>query len=171
MLSTMLPKARSHDSCGAVSTLQNSFRRCGFFAGVAHSDDARRVPGPRRARDVAHFFAAQRKERVRLGHGVAGEEQLDAVAVYLAARAHALDDLLSCVAAFGVADVAVLQTRFVRNLFFAEIVAEPRHALSEAGGAQGRVPPLAPFVPSQRIRQKPPTPRPLLAVGKQIPPR
>src|SRR5262249_51915226 len=54
--------------------------------------------------------------------------------------AHTFDDLLTGVAAFGVADVRVLQARFVGNLLLTEIVTEPRHAQGQAARAHGRVP-------------------------------
>src|SRR5258706_187561 len=127
------------ECCGSAAALQHASRRVGFFADVAHSNDARWVPDPRGSRDVADFFAVEGEERIRFGHGVAGKSQLDALAVDLAARAHALDDFLAGVAAFGVTDVAVLQARLVGDLFFAEVVAEPGDALGEAGFAPSRV--------------------------------
>ena len=62
--------------------------------------------------------------------------QRDADAIHLAAGAHAFDDFLAGVAALGVADVGILQTRFVGNLLFAEVVAVPGNALLEARGAE-----------------------------------
>src|SRR6266403_1162588 len=59
--------------------------------------------------------------------------------VHLPARTHPLHDLLSCVAALGVTDVAVLQSRFVRDLLFAEVIPEPRNALRQPQTAQRRV--------------------------------
>src|SRR5260370_585574 len=52
---------------------------------------------------------------------------------------NAFDDFLPGVAPLGVADMAVLQTSFVRNLLFAEVIAEPRHPLFKAQGAQCRI--------------------------------
>src|SRR6266852_5768075 len=128
-----------HDRRCSARPLQHGSRRVGFFADIAHSNDARRVPGPCRSRHVAHFFSVESQERFRFGDDVAGKSQPHALAVDLAAGAHALDNFLAGVAAFGVADVSVLQAGFVGDLFFAEVIAEPRHALSEAGGAHGRV--------------------------------
>src|SRR5436309_9213755 len=142
-----------HNRCGSAGTLQHGSRGGGLFAVVAHADDAWRVPGSGRSRDVADFFAVESEERVWLGHGVAGEEEFDAATVDLAAGAHALDDFLPGVAAFGVADVGVLQTGFVRDLFFAEVVAEPGDALSEAGRAQRGVSHGPAAVLSRRIRE------------------
>src|SRR5258708_155913 len=130
--------------------LQHGSRRVGFFADVAHTNDARWVPDPRRTRDVPDFFAVESEERIRFGHGVAGKSQLDALAVDLAARAHALDDFLAGVAAFGVTDVAVLQARLVGGLFFAEVVAEPGDAFGEAGWASSPVFPHRCFLPADR---------------------
>src|SRR4029077_4678147 len=68
--------------------------------------------------------------------GLSGETQADAAAVDLAAGANALHDFLAGVTALGVADVAVLQGGFVRNLVFAEVIAEPGDALLEAKRAE-----------------------------------
>ena len=65
--------------------------------------------------------------------------QGDAGAIDLAAGADAFDDFLSGVAALGIADVRVLQACFVRNLFLAEIVAEPGNALFETKCVEGGV--------------------------------
>src|SRR5205814_685438 len=93
----------------------------------------------RRPRDVSDFCAVQSQRRSCFRHNLARKRQPHALTVYLAARAHALHDLLSGIAAFGVADVAVLQSRFVGELFFSEVIAKPRHALSEPDCAQCRV--------------------------------
>src|SRR5438552_3809586 len=51
-------------------------------------------------------------------------------------RAHTFDNFLAGVAAFGIADVRVLQTGFVRNLFIAKIVAKPGNALFQSQSVQ-----------------------------------
>ena len=66
----------------------------------------------------------------------AGEEQSGAPAIDVAARADALDDLLSGVAALGVADVGAFERGFVRDLVLVEIGAEPGNARLEAQGIQ-----------------------------------
>src|SRR5713226_8732008 len=144
-----LPRHR----CGSVATLNDASWRVGFLADVAHSEDARWVPGLGGSGDVADVFAVQRQRRIRLGHRIAGEEQFDAAAVYLAAGADALDNLLAGVAAFGVADVAVLQAGFVRDLFFAEVIAEPWDALGEPQSAQRCVAHGPATMPSRRFRK------------------
>src|SRR6266851_845682 len=156
------------DSCSAVGTMQRSSGCRGFFAGVAHSEDARRVPGSCGSRDVADFFAVEREGRFRLGDNIAGKGEADALAVDLATGADARDDFLAGVAAFGVADVAVLQAGFVGDLFFAEVVAEPGDALSEAGGAQGGVAHRAATVPASRIRKNLPKLGQFFALGEEL---
>src|SRR5260370_26566035 len=106
-----------HDRRCSAAALQHSARRGGFFADIAHSNDARRGPAAPGARDVADFFALQRQRSAPVRHNLAGKSQPDTLAVDLAAGAHALDDFLARVAAFGIADVAVLQTGLVRDLF------------------------------------------------------
>ena len=107
----------------------------GLFAGVGHGDDARRVPYFCRASDEADFFGVEGERGAGGGDGFASKEEVDALAVDLAAGANALDNFLAGVAAFGVADVGVLQARFVRDLFLSEIITKPRDALGEATGA------------------------------------
>src|SRR5258708_37193805 len=138
-----------HDRRCSAAALQHSARRGGFFADIAHSNDARRFPAARGARDVADFFAVQRQRCAPLRHNLAGKSQPDTLAVDLAAGAHALDDFLAGVAAFGVADVAVLQTGLVGDLFFAEVVAKPRDALRGTGPAQRPVSDPPPPVPAR----------------------
>src|SRR5882762_8852789 len=125
-----------HYRRGPTFPLQHRSRRCGFFAGVAHTNGARGIPDPRRSRDVANFFAVLSQQRVRPGDYISGKNELNALAVDLPAGAYALDDLLAGVAPFRVADVAVLQAGFVGELFFVEDVTKPRNTVSEAGGAQ-----------------------------------
>src|SRR5882724_11410247 len=157
-----------HYRRGPTFPPQHGSRRCGFFAGVAHTNGARGIPDPRRSRDVANFFAVLSQQRVRPGDYISGKNELNALAVDLPAGAYALDDLLAGVAAFGVADVAVLQAGFVGDLFFAEVVAEPRHALSEASGAKRRVTHRRAFVPASRIRKNLPELRQLFALGEEL---
>src|SRR5260370_5243279 len=150
-----------HDRRCSAAAMQHSARRGGFFADIAHSNDARRVPAARGARDVADFFAVQRQRCAPFRHNLAGKSQPDTLAVDLAAGAHALDDFLAGVAAFGIADVAVLQTGLVRDLFFAEVTPEPRNALREAGGAQRRVTDRAAAVLARGFRKN-------LSKGRQV---
>src|SRR6266704_3920678 len=121
------PLALLHDRGCAVGPQKRGSRRGRFFANVSHAEDARRIPGTRCARDVAHFFAVESERRGCFRHNVAGKSEPHALTVDLAARTHALHDFLTRVTALGVADVAVLQSRLVGDLFFAEIVAEPWH--------------------------------------------
>src|SRR6266851_5767388 len=137
-----IPKSNAkslYNRRGPASALEHCARRSGFLAGVAHANDAQRVPGSSGAGDVADFFAVQTKRGACFGHNVAGKGQPDTLAVDLATGAHTFDDFLAGVATFGVADVGILQTGFVRDLFFAEVVDEPWDALGKAGGAHRRV--------------------------------
>src|SRR6266852_5233020 len=169
-VSPYLAASLAKDSCSAVGTMQHSSGCRGFFAGVAHPEDAGRVPGSCGSRDVADFFAVEGEGRFRFGDGVAGKRETDALTVDLAAGAHALDDLLARVAALGVADVSVLQAGFVGDLLFAEVVAEPRDALSEAGGAQRGVAHRPAFVPARRIGKNLPKLRQFFALGEELSP-
>src|SRR6266851_7873337 len=157
-----------HDRRCSARPLQHGSRRVGFFPDVAHANDASWIPDSCCAGNVADFFSVESQERFRFGDDVAGKSEADALAVYLAAGAHALDDLLAGVAAFGVADVAVLQSGFVGDLFFAEVVAEPGDALSEAGGAQGGVAHRAATVPASRIRKNLPKLGQFFALGEEL---
>jgi hydroxyacylglutathione hydrolase len=163
---TLLP----HDRRCRATTLQHGTRGVCFFPDVGHSNDARRVPGSRGSRDVADFSSIERQGRFRLGHGVAGEEQFHASAVDLSTRAHPLDDFLPGVAALGVADVAVLQSGFVGDLFFAEVIAKPRHALGEPRPAQRRVSHRPAAVLSRRLRKNLPKPRQLSSFHDELRP-
>src|SRR5690242_13288445 len=116
--------------------LQSGPRRFRLFADIAHANHPHRIPNLRRPRDMASFLAVLHQCRAGLGNHIAGEQQSNAAAIHMAARTHALHDFLSSVAALGVADVAVFQPCFVRNLSLAEVVAEPRHSLREALAAQ-----------------------------------
>src|SRR5258708_17835672 len=157
-----------HDRRGSAAALQHSARRGGFFADIAHSNDARRVPAARGARDVADFFAVQRQRCAPFRHNLAGKSQPDTLAVDLAAGAHALDDFLAGVAAFGIADVAVLQTGLVRGLFFAEVLPQPRNALVQAGGAQRRVTDRPPAVLARGFRKDLPKGRQVFGFGDEF---
>src|SRR5258708_30673734 len=108
-----------HCRRGPTFPLQHGCRRCGFFAGVAHTNDARGIPDPRRSRDVANFFAVLSQQRVRPGDYISGKNELNALAVDLPAGAYDPDDLLARVSAFRVADVAVLQAGLASVLLFA----------------------------------------------------
>jgi len=156
------------DRRGSAGALEHRSRSGGFFADVAHTNDARWVPNPRGAGDVADFFAILCDERVRCRDYIAGKNKLNALAVHLAAGAHSLDDFLAGVAAFGVTDVAVLQSGFVGDLFFAEVVPEPRNALSEARGTQRGVAHRRAFVPADRIQKNLPELGKFLALGKKL---
>src|SRR5258707_3052967 len=127
------PQAKSlYNRRAPASALEHCARRSGFFAGVTHANDAQRVPGFSGAGDVADFFAVQSKRGACFRHNVAGKGQPDTLAVDLATGAHTFDDFLAGVATLGVADVSILPTGFVGDLFFAEVVAGPPDALSEA---------------------------------------
>src|SRR5467141_569588 len=145
-----------HDRRCSARPLQHGSRRVGFFADVAHANDARWVPDSCGAGDVADFFAFQHQDSLRFGHGVAGKEQFHAAAVDLAAGAHALDDLLAGVAALRIADMAGLQARLMRDLFFSEVIAEPRHTLRQPQPAQCRVSHGPAAVLPRRTRKNPP---------------
>src|ERR1700687_3677457 len=160
-----------HNRRCSARPLQHGSGRAGFFADVTHSNDASWIPDSCGAGDVADVFSVESQERFRFGHGVAGKSEPHALTVYLAARPHALHDFLARVAAFGVADVAVLQAGFVRDLFFAEVIAKPRHALSETGRAQRRVAHRRAFVPTSRIRKNLPKLRQLFPLGEKLRPR
>src|SRR5258706_3103599 len=151
-----------------ASALEHCARRGGFFAGVAHANDAQRVPGFSGAGDVADFFVVQSERGACFRHNVAGKGQPDTLAVDLAAGAHAFDDFLSGVATFGVADVGILQTGFVRDLFFAEVVAEPWDALGKAGGAHRRVSDRPAPVSSRRFGQNLPQSWQVLGFSKEF---
>src|SRR5712664_32253 len=157
-----------HDRRCSARPLQHGSRRVGFFADVAHANDASWIPDSCGASDVAHVFSVESQERFRFGDDVAGKSEPHALAVDLAAGAHALDDLLAGVAAFGVTDVGVLQAGFVGDLFFAEVIAEPRHALSEAGGAQRPVSHRAAAVLPRRLRKNLPKLRQFFALGDEL---
>ena len=58
---------------GSVGPLKHNVRGCGFFADIGHSQDARRVPGSRGARNVPYFLAAEREDRVWFRHYIAGK--------------------------------------------------------------------------------------------------
>ena|ERR1700680_4409974 len=108
----------------------------GFFpAEVGHADGGVERGRKGGASGEAGFFAFGEERR-------AGRRRLrrivfesDTHAIDLAAGAHAFDDFLAGVAAFGVADMGVLQAGFVGNLLFAEVVAVPGDALLKARGA------------------------------------
>src|SRR5713226_8628370 len=169
-VSPYLAASLAKDSCSAVGTMQHSSGCRGFFAGVAHPEDAGRVPGSCGSRDVADFFAVEGEGRFRFGDGVAGKRETDALTVDLAAGADALDDLLAGVAALGVADVGVLQAGFVGDLLFAEVVAEPGDALSKAGGAQRGVAHRPAFVPARCVGKNLPKLRQFFALGEELSP-
>src|SRR4029077_2766202 len=103
---------------------------------VAHTDRRRERRCECRSRDETGFFAVRGQNIAGGGDGSTGETQADAAAVHLAAGAHALDDFLAGVTALGIADVAVFQRGFVRDLPFAEVIAKPRDPLLEAKGAE-----------------------------------
>src|SRR5258708_4691188 len=157
-----------HDRRCSARPLQHGSRRVGFFPDVAHANDASWIPDSCGSGDVADFFSVESQERFRFGDDIPGKSQPHALAVDLAAGAHALDDLLAGVAAFGVADVGVLQAGLVRDLFFAEVVAEPRHALSQAGCAQRRVSHGAAAVLPRRFRKNLPKLRQFFALGDEL---
>src|SRR5215469_5494215 len=133
------------DGSRAARPFKSRAGRLGSFAEVAraevtHTNDSRWIPDARGARDVAGFFTVRSGQRgACFGNRVTGKEQVDTAPVDVAARTHTLHDFLACVAALDVADVAVLEARFVRNLFFAKVVAEPWSALREPLRAQRRV--------------------------------
>src|SRR5215469_3441199 len=109
----------------------------GFLAAkIAHADEGIPCGGKTRSGDIADLLAVARKGSIRRGRLGSFETQAHADAVDLAAGAHAFDDFLSGVTAFRVGDVRVLEAGFVWNLFFAEVVAEPRIALFEPDGVQ-----------------------------------
>src|SRR6266404_8881551 len=127
--------------CGDIRELQYAAERSRLAAHVAHAEDSRRnrIPSFRRACHESNFFAFHHQRRARFRHRVAGESQAHPLPVDLPARTHAFHDLLACVAALRVTDVAVLQPRLVRDLLFAEFVAEPRNALRQPQTAQRRI--------------------------------
>src|SRR6266403_357591 len=127
--------------CGDIRELQYAAERSRLAAHVAHAEDSRRnrIPSFRRACHESNFFAFHHQRRARFRHRVAGESQAHPLPVDLPARTHAFHDLLACVAALRVTDVAVLQPRLVRDLLFAEVVAEPRNALRQPQTAQRRI--------------------------------
>ncbi len=107
-----------------------------FAADVAHSDcDA---GGGREcgAGDESYFGFACAEFCAGRGRLRCGKLQRDALAVHVAARAHALDDFLSCVAAFVEADVRVFQSGFVGNHGVVEVGREPGDAGFEAQGVE-----------------------------------
>ena len=86
----------------------------------------------------------------------------------MAARTHALDDFLAGVAALRVADVRVFQASFVRDLLFAEVVAEPSHSLGQALTAQGGVARGAAAVLAHGFEQNLPEGRQLGSLDDQL---
>src|SRR6266571_1821058 len=87
------------DGRGTLRPPQRASHRACFSADVAHTDDPRGIPNPRRSRHVAGFFAVHRQNRSRLRHRVAGKSQFNALPVHLSARPHPFHDFLSRVAA------------------------------------------------------------------------
>src|SRR5215467_13296490 len=121
MVAGRMRALQADDRGCAPAPLQRGSRGFRFFADVAHTNDARRIPNASGAGDLAGLLAVRRQRRARLRNLVAGEKQRYATAVYVAARTHSLDNLLACVAALGVAKVAVFEASFVWNLFFTEV--------------------------------------------------
>jgi hydroxyacylglutathione hydrolase len=115
----------------SAAPFQPGTERVGFLPDVTHADGDGQRWRRGSAGDVAGFFSANGQNLARRRRRWTAENKIDAAAVHLAARTHALDDFLAGVAALGVADVRVLQAGFVRDLLFAEVVAEPRNALLE----------------------------------------
>src|SRR6266446_4734755 len=148
--------------------LQRASHRACRAADVAHTDDPRGIPNLRRSRHVADFFAVHGQNRSRLRHRVAGKGQFNALPVHLSARAHPLHDFLSRVAALGIADVAVLQSRLVRNLLFSEVVAKPRRAQRQPLRTQRRVAHRPAPLSSRGFQQNPPKFRELLPVHNEL---
>jgi len=106
-----------------------------FAAHVGHSDCGLQGRRKRGARDVPGFFSFAVKALPPAGVPCIKFHQ-HTHAIYLAARAHALHNLLSGIAALGVADVRMLQSGFVWNLLIAKIVAEPWDALFQSQSTQ-----------------------------------
>src|SRR6266404_2911172 len=164
-----LDRELSH-RCSAIRALQNAAERARLAAHVAHTEDPRRsrIPSFRRACHESNFFAFHHQRRARFRHRVAGEHQPHALPVHLPARSHALHDLLPCVAALRVTDMAVLQSRFVRDLLFAEVVAEPRNALRQPQAAQRSVTHRPAAVFPRSIQQNFPECRKFLALDYEL---
>src|ERR1700674_206691 len=154
----------------SAGPLQHTSYGASFLADVAHPKDTRRFRDPRRARHVANFFAVQRQRRPRLWHSVAGKNQLHALTVHLPARTHSLHNLLPGVAALRKADMAVLQSRLVRNLLFAEVISEPRHALRQPQRAQRHVAHRPAAKLSHRLEQNLPDLRHLISLDNKLGP-
>src|ERR1700731_73574 len=151
LVTSLLPNRRC-----PTRPLEHRSRRVGFFAGVTHANDASWIPDSCRPRDVADFFSVEGQDRFRFGDDVARKSEQHALTVDLAAGAHALDDLLSRIAALRVADMAGLQAPLVRDLFFAEVIAKPRHPLRQPQPAQRRVSHGPAAVLPRRARKNPP---------------
>jgi hypothetical protein len=112
----------------------------GFFADVGDADGVGLFGHGRRAGDGADFFGVGGEDCAGGGRLVcAWEAKSDAAAVDLAAGTDAFDDFLAGVAAFRVTDVGVFEAGFVRDLFVAEVVAEPWDGLFEAESVEGFV--------------------------------
>src|SRR6266850_642668 len=164
-----LDRELSH-RCGAARPLQYAAKCAYLAADVAHAQNScwSRIPSFRRARHESNFFAIHHQRRARVRYGLAGEHQSHSLPVHLPARTHALHDLLSCVAAFRVTDMAVLQSRFVRDLFLAEVVSEPRHALRQPQTAQRRVTHRPATVFPRSIQQNLPKRRKFFALNHEL---
>ena len=118
-------RARLQDFSGGGSAGQAGAWRGVLAAQISHAQGAAKGRGEGCARDVADFLGVSEKWRAR-GKRFAGQRlQRDAETVRVTPGAHALDDLLPRVASFRVADVRVLETRFVGDMPLVEIVAEP----------------------------------------------
>src|SRR5207247_8593708 len=111
------------------------------------------VTWPHRTGHQAQCCAAKSAGRLRVRHDVTGQTEPDALTVDLSARPHAFHDFLAGVAAFGVADVAVLQSCLVRDLFLAEVVAEPRRALCQSQPTERGVACWPAAVPASSIQK------------------
>ena len=132
-------KREGDDFGGLAGAIENGSGGAVFAAKIAHADHAASQRRKSGAGDLAGFFAGDRERRAGGRGSFCGEAQAHAEAVDLAAGTNAFDDFLAGVAAFRKADVRVFQAGFVRNLLFAEVVAEPRDALFEAEGVEGGV--------------------------------
>src|SRR6266850_1241843 len=168
---TVSDRELSH-RCGAIRPLQDAAERACFATDVAHTEDPcrNRIPGFRRTRHESNFFAFHRQRRADFGHSVAGENKSHALPIHLPARTHSFHDLLAGVAALRVVDVAVLQPRFVRDLLFAEVVAEPRNALRQPQSAQRRITHRPAAVFSRHIQQNLPERRKFFALHHELGP-
>src|SRR5579859_2091850 len=96
---------------------------------IAHSNGMRQKRRNSSTRYEADFLTRNAESFAWCGKAWPLKNEIDSSAVNLAARAYALDDLLAGVASLRVTYVRFFQTSFVRDLFFAEVVPKPGHAL------------------------------------------